>query len=204
MAEKLTFFKRVKRRIAQLIVLMLLLCFYIGWQLWDIGHVGHSDDGSKADCAIVLGAAAYHNKPSPVFQARIDHAVKLYKEGRVEKILLTGGFGKNAEYSESEVAYKYCIEQGVKEADLLLEKKSETTEQNIIQAEIIMEEKGLDSALLVSDPWHLKRALAMAGKHDVSAKPSATQTSMYRSDKNRWTFQIKELYYLHVWRLAGE
>lgn len=204
MAEKLTFLKRIKRRITQLIVLMLLLCLYIGWQLWDIGHVGHSDDGSKADCAIVLGAAAYHKKPSPVFQARIDHAVKLYKQGRVEKILLTGGFGKNAEYSESEVAYQYCLKQGVNKADLLLEKKSETTEQNIIQAEILMQENELDSALIVSDPWHLKRALAMAKKHDVSAKPSATQTSMYRSDKNRWTFQIRELYYIHVWRLAGE
>ena len=194
----------MKRRIKHLVVLMVILCFYLGWQLWDIGHVGHSDDGSKADCAIVLGAAAYHKKPSPVFQARIDHAVKLYNEGRVEKILLTGGFGKDAEFAESEVAYQYCLEQGVKKADLLLEKKSETTEQNIIQAEILMQQNGLGSALLVSDPWHLKRALAMAKKHDVRAKVSATQTSMYRSEKNRWTFQLRELYYLHVWRLAGE
>ncbi len=172
--------------------------------MWDINRIGFSDDGSKADCAIVLGAAAYHTKPSPVFKARIDHAIKLYKEGRVSKILLTGGYGKNAEFSESEVALKYCTKMGVPESDILIEKESQTTEQNIIEAEKVMQEKGLTSALLVSDPWHLKRALAMTQKHAVAAEPSATQTSMYRSEKNQWGFLLRELYYLHVWRLAGE
>lgn len=194
----------VKRRVKQLGAVLLLLVVYLSWQLWDIDHVGYADDGSKADCAIVLGAAAYHKKPSPVFKARIDHALKLYQEGRVGKILLTGGFGKNAQYAESEVAYQYCKKRGVKEQDLLLEKESATTEQNIIQAERVMQKNGLETALIVSDPWHLKRALAMASKHQLSAKGSATLTSMYRSDQSRWTFQLRELYYLHVWRLAAE
>jgi len=178
--------------------------FYASWQVWDISRIGFSDDGGKADCAIVLGAAAYHTKPSPVFQARIDHAIKLYKEGRVKKVLLTGGYGRNAEFSESEVALEYCKKRGVPASDILIEKESQTTEQNIIEAEKVMRKKGLISALLVSDPWHLKRALAMTQKHGIEAEPSATQTSMYRSEKNQWGFLLRELYYLHVWRLAGE
>ena len=176
----------------------------MSWQVWDINRVGFTDEGEKADCAMVLGAAAYHTKPSPVFQARIDHAIKLYQEGRVSKILLTGGFGKNAKFAESEVAFEYCKKQGVSEGDLLLETVSQTTEQNIIEAEKLMAREGLYSTLLVSDPWHLKRALVMARKHEVEATASATQTSMYRSDKSKWSFLLRELYYLHVWRLAGE
>lgn len=204
MAKKISFRKRWGRRVKWLSVFLLLLFFYASWQVWDINRIGFSDDESNADCAIVLGAAAYHTKPSPVFQARIDHAIKLYKEGRVGKILLTGGYGKNAEFSESEVALKYCKKRGVPERDILIEKESQTTEQNIIEAEMVMRQRGLKSALLVSDPWHLKRALAMAQKHGVEAEPSATQTSMYRSEKTQWGFLLRELYYLHVWRLACE
>lgn len=185
-------------------VSLLLLGCYLAWQVWDIHRVGHSDDGASADCAIVLGAAAYHNRPSPVFKARIDHAIKLYQEGRVKTILLTGGYGKQAEFAESEVAYRYCRQLGVPKEALFLEKKSKTTEQNLKQAVLLMEEHGLDSALLVSDPWHLKRALAMARKHDLSASASATQTTMYRSEESRFRFLLRELYNLHVWRLAGE
>lgn len=192
------------RRLRWISTLAICLLIYAGWQAWDINRVGYSDDGSKADCAIVLGAAAYHKKPSPVFQARIDHAIKLYKAGRVEKVLLTGGYGKNAEFAESEVAYQYCKANGVPEKDILLEKKSQTTEQNIIEAEKVMQQEGFENALIVSDPWHLKRALAMTAKHDVSAKPSATKTSMYRSEKSQWQFLLREMYYLHIWRLAGE
>lgn len=181
-----------------------ILLGYLGWQLWDIDRFGHHDEGGSADCAIVLGAAAYYNRPSPVFRARIDHAVKLYREGRVEKILLTGGFGKDAEYAESEVAYQYCLEKGVPEKDLLLEDTSKTTEQNLIQAARVMEANGLETALLVSDPWHLKRAAAMARKHGIKSAVSATETTMYRSASSRWGFLWRELYHIHVWRFAGE
>ena len=122
----------------------------------------------------------------------------------MKKILLTGGFGKDAEYAESEVALQYCLKQGVPEKDVLLEKESLTTEQNIIQAKELMESSQLRDALIVSDPWHLKRALAMTSKHDLTAKGSATQTSMYRSEKSKWKFVLRELYYIHIWRFAGE
>jgi uncharacterized SAM-binding protein YcdF (DUF218 family) len=159
--------QRWSRRLKIVALIFVVLAAYVGWQAWSINHIGYTDDGSTADCAIVLGAAAYHKKPSPVFQARIDHAIKLYQEGRVKVILLTGGYGKNAEFSESEVAYQYCLEKGVPERAILLEKKSLTTEQNLIEAEKLMEQSKVSTALLVSDPWHLKRALAIASKHGV-------------------------------------
>ncbi|MFC5050716.1 YdcF family protein [Rubritalea spongiae] len=204
MATKKTFFESWRRRLKIGALILVLLLAYMGWQAWSIHHIGYSDDGSNADCAIVLGAAAYHTKPSPVFQARIDHAIELYKDGRVKSLVLTGGYGKDAEFSESEVAYDYCVENGIPERDLFIEKKSQTTEQNIMEAQKLMRAENFDNALLVSDPWHLKRALAMAKKHDVEAKPSATRTTMYRSEKSQWQFLLREMYHIHVWRLVGE
>lgn len=193
---------KLRKWLKRVLLVLAVFCIYACWQVWDIHRYGHSDDGSHADCAVVLGAAAYHNKPSPVFQARIDHAIKLYKEGRVDKVILTGGFGKDAQFAESEVAYNYCVKNGIPERDLYKETKSKTTQQNIIQAKAIMKLHGLDSALLVSDPWHLKRAHGIAEKYDLPNKPSATLTTMYKSDESKLKFLLREFYYIHVWRFT--
>lgn len=168
--------------------------------MWSIDKFGHTDDGSKADCAIVLGAAAWHNKPSPVFEARIDHAIHLYDSGRVKSIILTGGFGKGADYAESEVAKQYCVEQGVREKDIAIETKSLTTKQNMLEAHQIMEAQGYTSSLIVSDPWHLKRACDIADYYSIPAKPSATQNSRYTTKESKLKFIWREFLYLHVWK----
>jgi len=183
-----------------LVVVALAAAVYIGWQMWSIDDFGHSDDGSSADCGIVLGAAAWHNKPSPVFKARIDHAINLYETNRIEAIILTGGFGKGADFAESEVAKDYCVEKGVPEEDIFIETKSQTTEENLLEAKVIMEEKGFKSSLIVSDPWHLKRACNMAAYYDIQAKPSATKTSLFTSTGSKLKFMWKEFQYIHVWK----
>ncbi|SHI71516.1 Uncharacterized SAM-binding protein YcdF, DUF218 family [Rubritalea squalenifaciens DSM 18772] len=193
---------RLRKWCKRFLFVLLILTVYASWQIWDIHRYGHVDDGGQADCAIVLGAAAYYNKPSPVFKARIDHAIKLYKEGRVKKVILTGGFGKDAEFAESEVAYEYCLKNGIPDKDLYKETESKTTEQNIAQAKKLMDKFGMESALLVSDPWHLKRAHAIAEKYEMQNRPSATLTTMYKSDESRLKFLMREFYYIHVWRFA--
>ncbi len=168
--------------------------------MWDINRFGHSDDGSSADCAIVLGAAAWHDKPSPVFKERINHAILLLKQNRIKSIILTGGYGEKAEYAESEVARKYCLENGVLPHQIHIEKSSQTTEENIIEANKIMQQQGFKTTLIVSDPWHLKRACNIAKHYKINAKPSATKTSLYTSEKSQSKFIWKEFIYLHLWR----
>lgn len=168
--------------------------------MWDINRFGHADDGSTADCAIVLGAAAWHDKPSPVFKERINHAIILLKENRIKSIILTGGFGNNAEFAESEVARKYCLEHGVLPHQIHIEKSSLTTKQNISEANSIMDQKDFQTALIVSDPWHLKRACSIAKHYNISAKPSATKTSLYTSEKSKAKFIWREFTYIHLWR----
>lgn len=176
---------------------------YSAWALWDISRFGHSDDGSSADCAIVLGAAAWHDKPSPVFEARIDHAILLYKEGRISKLILTGGHGKGAAYAESEVAQSYCLKQGLPLEDLIIETQSNTTSQNFAEAKKLMRLQKLHTALIVSDPWHLKRAQSLANLRKIPAKPSATKTSRYQSFGSRLSFLLREYFYLHMHYISG-
>ena len=168
--------------------------------MWDIHRFGNIDDGSSADCAIVLGAAAYHQKPSPVLKERINHAILLLKQKRIKTIILTGGYGENAKYAESEVARSYCLENGVLPHQIHIETNSQNTQENIIEAKKIMETQGFKSALIVSDPWHLKRACNISEYYHINAKPSATKTSLYTSEKLQLKSLWKEFLNIHLWK----
>lgn len=161
------------------------------------------DETRGADVAIVLGAAAYGDKPSPVFEQRIAHAVALYKNGTVRKLLLTGGFGDGAEFSESEVARRYAMDQGVPARDLLIEKTSRTTLENLKRARALMEQHGLSSALLVSDPLHMERACWMMHDLGVTAWRSPTPTTRYTSTEAKAGFLVREIYAVTAYLIGG-
>jgi len=187
-----------RRRLRRLIIgLSGLLSAYLVWQFIAIGRYGFHDEGLRADCAIVLGGAAWHDKPSPVFRERLNHAIKLYLEGRVEALVLTGGKGDGATYSEGEVAREYCLERNVPEEALFMEGNSTTTIQNLEEARKILAGQDFRSALVVSDPWHLKRGVLIARRQGIKASPSGTTTSRFQSLKSRTRFTLRELYLYH-------
>lgn len=194
---------RRKKTLPIFLGVTLALLAYLTLQAVSIHRFGFSDDGRSADCAIVLGAAAYHNKPSPVFTERINQGIRLYQEERVKFIILTGGFGDGAPFAESEVALDYCLDQGVPREALLLETKSKHTQENLKEAKLVMDERGWKTALVVSDPWHLKRALAMAHSKGIDAQPSGTTSSRYESPKARAGFLLRELYFYHQFIFFG-
>lgn len=192
------FFGKWARRI------IIALILYTGYQLYDISTYGTSASQSQADCAIVLGAAAYHNKPSPVLEARTDHAIQLYRDARVGKLILTGGFGLGAEFAESEAAFLHARRANVPKSDIIIETNSDDTMENIAEAARLMKENNLRKALIVSDPWHLKRACAIAEKYGIDAEPSATPTTAFRSKESRLKFLFKEFLHLHYFYFFGE
>jgi len=176
---------------------------WCGWLGWKIVHGAGVDETRRADVAIVLGAAAYGDKPSPVFEQRIAHAVDLYRKGTVKKIILTGGYGDGAQFSESEVARRYAIEQGVPERDLFLEKKSRTTLDNLRMARDLMKEHGCRDALIVSDPLHMERAAWMMQDLGVTAWRSPTQTTRYTSLESKAGFLAREIYAVTAYIVGG-
>ncbi|MEI7515884.1 MAG: YdcF family protein [Betaproteobacteria bacterium] len=147
---------------------------------------------TSADAAIVLGAAVWGNHPSPVYKERINEAIRLYKNGRVNWLIFTGGTPVSGYPSESFVARSYAISNGVPSQDILVDQRSRTTFENLIEARALMETVGIHSALLVSDPLHMRRAMFIATKLDMIAMPSPTDSSKYQSVTSQAKFLWRE------------
>ena len=149
----------------------------------------------RADAAIVLGAAVWGNEVSPVFRERINHAIELYRSGKVRKVIFTGGQGNRNEQTEAAAARAYAIRNGVPENDILIEETSHTTYENVVNAKQLADANGLKKVLLVSDPMHMKRAVAMAGDIGLEAYPSPTPTTRYQGWRSQIGSLAHETYY---------
>ncbi|MFN2511246.1 MAG: YdcF family protein [Pyrinomonadaceae bacterium] len=149
----------------------------------------------KGDAAIVLGAAVWSDEVSPVFRERINHAIELYRSGKVRKIIFTGGQGNKDELTEAAAARRYAIENGIPEKDILVEQRSHTTYENVVNAKQLADANGLRKVLIVSDPMHLKRAVAMARDIGLEAYPSPTPTTRYQGWRSRMGSLTHETYY---------
>lgn len=146
--------------------------------------------------AVVLGAAAWEDEPSPVLQERINHAIWLYKNDYVDKIIFTGGKGKgDDDYAESEVARDYAIKNNVHPEDILIETQSKITEENLKFAYEIGVEENFSTFTIVSDPLHMKRAMLMAENTGMEAYSSPTQSSAYETFISKFPFFMRELFF---------
>ena len=190
----------VLKTLGVLILLPLVWLAVLSAAIWSYGA---QDQAKPADCAIVLGAAVYGARPSPVFEERIRHGIALYQTGLVAKLIFTGGCGTGSENAESEVAAAYAIQAGVPAADTFTESRSRTTQQNLAEAKLLMDAHGLRSAILVSDPLHMRRAMWMARELGIAAVSSPTPTTRYRSLKTKLRFLRHELYYWHHYAFSG-
>jgi len=148
-----------------------------------------------AGAAVVLGAAVWSDRPSPVFRERINHAVQLYNEGRVQKLIFTGGLAQGDQLAESEAAREYALTLGVPDQDILLETVSHNTCENLLQARQIMALNGIAQVLVVSDPMHMRRAMWLADALGVNALPSPTSTTRYQTFGSKASFLAREVYY---------
>lgn len=174
----------------------------LAYVAWDIVSYGRRDDAIQSDVAVVLGAAAWDRKPSPVLEERINHAIDLYKRKVVKKVLFTGGFGNGAAMAESEVARDYAIAQGVQATDILTETKSHSTLENVKQAQAVLKSTQLETVVLVSDPLQMRRAMLMMQDLGISAVSSPTPTSRYRTRDRKLEFLFEEVYKYVIYRVA--
>ena len=176
------------------VLLLLWLLGVAAWIIW----VGDRDQAAPADAIIVLGAAAYDAKPSPVFEERIRHGLDLYRQGYAPKLIFTGGFGgAGARFSESQVARRYALKQDIPAQDILIENRSRTTRQNLIEAKRLMDAHGMRRVILVSDPLHMARALRLSDELGIEALASSTPSTRFRSFHTSWRFLAQEIYFFH-------
>ncbi|MFP8967211.1 YdcF family protein [Pokkaliibacter sp. CJK22405] len=173
-------------------VAFVLLEAYLALSIVTFSHVNETP---RSEVGIVLGAAVWGDKPSPVFEERIKHAIALYQQGIIAKILFTGGVGNGKDHAESAVAQQYAMAHGVPRSDILTEAVSTTTQQNLTEARQLLVNNDLHSAILISDPLHMKRAVMMAKEIGLNVASSPTFTSRYTSLSAKTKFLFRELYF---------
>lgn len=192
MPARITLLRRSWRILAILLTLLIAWSLYLGGS---IAWYASRSDTQPADAAIVLGAAVAQGIPSPVFEQRIRHALDLYHNGRVRVLVMTGGIGAGDTLAESAAARDYCLARGVPPRDILIETASHTTYQNLVQARSVLVKRGLQRALIVSDPLHMRRSVTLARDLGIDAHPSPTPTSRYVGWSSRGKFLAREVYF---------
>ncbi len=139
---------------------------------WFASH----DRAARADAIVVLGAAQYRGKPSPVLRARLEHAVELFAQGFAPRLVLTGGVAEGDIASEAAVSRTYVLQAGVPDSAILLENGGRTTEQSLAAVAHLLKARGMERVILVSDPFHLFRASVVARRHHLAALTSPTRS----------------------------
>ena len=147
-----------------------------------------------ADAILVLGAAQYNGRPSPVLKARVDHALDLYRQGYAPRIIFTGGVGRGDTTSEGEVARRYAIENGVADSAILVERQGVTSAESVAAAAALMRTNGLQDALLVSDSYHMLRLELLARRSGVRGYRAPTPSAPIDAAgaRTRWHYVLRE------------
>lgn len=130
-------------------------------QVWSDSRL---DQAGPADAIVVLGAAQYDGEPSPVLQGRLDQAVALYRAEHTPLIVVTGGNQEGDRFTQAQAGYRYLRDQGIPDEALLLEVDGTSTYTELAATARILRDRGLNRVLMVSEGYHSKRLLAIAGE----------------------------------------
>jgi uncharacterized SAM-binding protein YcdF (DUF218 family) len=146
---------------------------------------GTRDKARLSDAIVVLGAAQYVGRPSPVLRARLDHALDLWHRGLAPRLIVTGGTGIGDTTSEAAVSRMYALRHGVPDTAILMENAGRTTRESLAAVSVIMRARQLHSAILVSDPFHMLRLRILSAQYGVDAYTSPTKTSPISANRGQ-------------------
>lgn len=163
----------VRRALAVAVVLAL------GWLTaftWVVA-ASRQDQRRPAGAIVVLGAAQYAGRPSPVLLARLQHALALYREQLAPVIVVTGGIGRGDRESEATVARRWLVGEGVPLGAIVVRPEGNTTAASMTAVAAWAADAEVETLLLVSDPFHSARLRGEARRAGLTAFTSPTRTS---------------------------
>lgn len=173
------------------------------WAVWRAAHADAASTVDRADAIVVLGAAQYDGTPSPVFRGRLEHAALLWGQGRAGVVITLGAKQPGDDTTEAESGRQYLVSRGVPSGSLVALPVGHTTLESMRAAARYLKRQGLDSAFLVSDPWHNARIDRMADDLGFDGHASATWTSAARSQERRSEGYLRETFAYLFYRVAG-
>lgn len=175
-----------------------------GLATFRIWQQGDRDEQRPVDAIVVLGAAQYDGRPSPVFEARLDHAVGLWDSGIARSFVVTGGKLPGDRTTEAAVAREYAVDHDVPRDAIWGENEAHNTLDSLRSIAAEMKQRNLRSAVFVSDPTHMLRVLRIARDLGIEAYGSPTTTSPVQGDLGRrLSATVHELGALAVYFITG-
>jgi len=171
----------------------------------EISRQSRVDEAQPADVIVVLGAAEYRGRPSPVLEARLNHALFLYLRNLAPRILTTGGAGGDPTFTEGGVAQAYLSRHGVPSEAILVESEGESTVHSIAVAAEMMRRMNLRSCIVVSDGYHIYRVKKLLENQGMkvygSPRPEDRVPLEPASWRQNWLYMRQALAY-GLWRVG--
>jgi uncharacterized SAM-binding protein YcdF (DUF218 family) len=159
------------------------------------------DEAQPADLILVLGAAEYRGRPSPVLERRLNHALWLYRQNLAPRILTTGGKGGDPVFSEGEVARAYLSQHDVPAEAILVESEGATTVYSTTAAAEIMRRMNLKSCIVVSDGYHIYRVKRMLESQGMRVYGSPRPATPQNGWLEQWLYFRQAVAYV-LWRVG--
>jgi uncharacterized SAM-binding protein YcdF (DUF218 family) len=186
-------------------VLLVLAIAALGWEInsiaGDIRRQSTVDEFHPADVILVLGAAEYRGRPSPVLEARLNHALFLYLQHMAPRILTTGGSGGDPTFTEGEVGRAYLSRHGVPSEAILVESEGVSTVQSTAAAAEIMRRMNLKSCIVVSDGYHIYRVKKMLEFQGMNVYGSPRPAAPRDDWREEWLYVRQAIAY-GLWRIG--
>jgi uncharacterized SAM-binding protein YcdF (DUF218 family) len=174
---------------------------YATYRIWDQGE---RDERRPADAIVILGAAQYDGRPSPVYRARLEHGVKLWQERWAPLIVVTGGKREGDRTTEAAVGREFALDLDVPEAAILSEDRGRNTVESLRAVAALLRQNEIHEAIFVSDPTHMLRVLRIARDEGIAGWGSPTRQSPRERDVGRrLEATVHELGALTVYFLGG-
>jgi uncharacterized SAM-binding protein YcdF (DUF218 family) len=178
-----------------------VLVIYVAYLTVRIQQQSVREEARPADVILVLGAAEYRGRPSPVLRARLDHALVLYQERMAPRIMTTGGAGGDPVFTEGAVGRSYLIGRGVPSEAIVVETEGESTVHSIALAGEILRRMGLRSVIVVSDGYHIYRVKEMLRSQGLVVYGSPRKEHNPEPLREQWNYVKQAIGYV-LWRFG--
>jgi uncharacterized SAM-binding protein YcdF (DUF218 family) len=159
------------------VVLAALLAVYLGAVFVEVWRFGRQDQARAVDAIVVMGAAQFDGRPSPVLEARLTHALGLYERGLAPLVVVTGGKLPADRFTEAATSARWLRDRGVPAQAILQDPEGRTSWESLTTVAALLRARDLRRVVLVSDPYHQRRIVGMAGDLGLEAWSSPTRTS---------------------------
>jgi uncharacterized SAM-binding protein YcdF (DUF218 family) len=185
--------------------LLLLSIIGLGVKLFSVATAirrqSDVEEARPVDVILVLGAAEYRGRPSPILEARLNHALFLYRQGLAPRIITTGGKGGDPMFTEGEVGRAYLSRHGIPSEAIIVESEGETTVHSTAAAAEIMRRMDMHSCIVVSDGYHIYRVKRMLQFQGIDVYGSPRPAEPRHGWRQEWIY-LKQAIAFGLWSIG--